>query len=240
MGKKGADSLRSGRARQMYRMTNISNLVVSVDWQPGACAHSQALRYTCAKNLCVLLCVRTAARRSICTGPDAEHLKGVGCAAGRRSAVTEADEVESDSTMAVDVPSDPWEKAWDATMESSAAARVKGVQSLCKLLQAGYCIDVITEQCAHTLRLPRHQWCVDIIGSGNALATCREGRFVDLAESTFSCKRPDKALEAAVCQMISLVFLTLGRDCLSAYDSLFELIQVGLLKPSPRIPECTT
>lgn len=57
-------------------------------------------------------------------------------------------------------------------------------------------------------------------------ATCREQKFVDLAESTFSSKRPDKALETAVCQMISLVFLTLGRDCLSAYDSLFDLMQV--------------
>lgn len=56
---------------------------------------------------------------------------------------------------------------------------------------------------------------------------------MDLAESTFSSKRPDKALESAVCHMISLVFLTLGRECLSSYDTLFELIQVS--SPTPVI-----
>eukprot|EP00892_Ulva_mutabilis_P012448 jgi/Ulvmu1/9576/UM054_0006.1 len=117
---------------------------------------------------------------------------------GRRSAASEAADCHSESTTAVEAPTDPWEQAWDATMESSAASRVKGVQRLCKLLQAGYDIDAVSQQ---------------------------EGKFVDLAESTLSSKRPDKALETAVCQMMALVFLTLGRDCLSAYDSLFELIQ---------------
>lgn len=71
-----------------------------------------------------------------------------------------------------------------------------------------------------------HALVADQPGPLETLTTCREDKFVDLAESTFSSKRPDKALEAAVCQMISLVFLTLGRDCLASYDTLFEMIQV--------------
>lgn len=70
-----------------------------------------------------------------------EHL-----AAGRKAAQCDTDEGTTDSMTAVEVPADPWEKAWDATMDSSAAQRVKGVQSLCKLLQTGYCIDAVREQ----------------------------------------------------------------------------------------------
>jgi hypothetical protein len=57
--------------------------------------------------------------------------------------------------MDVEPANDPWEKAWDSTMESSAALRAQGVQQICSLLRSGCRIEHTHEMYAasHFVRL---------------------------------------------------------------------------------------
>lgn len=67
---------------------------------------------------------------------------------------SDADEATQESLQ----PSSPWEKAWDSTMESSAATRVKGVKTLSTLLQSGYNYDEAIRMCAPSFPVSPCSW----------------------------------------------------------------------------------
>ena len=70
--------------------------------------------------------------------------------AGQRKGDADADELAAEAAelSVEEAAAGPWEAAWDATMEGSAASRAKGAAAMCALLQKGYERRAAEEQCA--------------------------------------------------------------------------------------------
>lgn len=51
---------------------------------------------------------------------------------------------------------------------------------------------------------------------------------MDLTISVLKLRKPDKALQVATCQLVSTMFVTLGKDAEDSYNTLFPVLKVLL------------